>query len=138
MTYVLDTDILTLLQEGDAAVRAHVTAQAPRDVSTTVISIEEQLSGWYTMIRQAKQPDKLAFAYAKLATAIRSLSGIVILDYSLAAIGRFDSLRKFKLNVRLMDLRIAAIVLENNATLVTRNTRDFQQVPGLVAVDWSK
>jgi predicted nucleic acid-binding protein len=37
-----------------------------------------------------------------------------------------------------MDLRIAAIVPENNATLVSRNLRDFQRVSGLVVEDWSQ
>jgi len=37
-----------------------------------------------------------------------------------------------------MDLSIAAIALEHQAIVVTRNVRDFQRVPNLVVVDWSK
>jgi tRNA(fMet)-specific endonuclease VapC len=36
-----------------------------------------------------------------------------------------------------MDLRTAAIALENSAVVVTTNVRDFQRVPGLVVPDWT-
>jgi tRNA(fMet)-specific endonuclease VapC len=55
-----------------------------------------------------------------------------------AAWDRFDQLFKSKLNVSSADLRIAALALEINATVVTANVRDFSRVPGLAWVDWSQ
>jgi type 1 glutamine amidotransferase len=42
-----------------------------------------------------------------------------------------------RLNVGMMDLRLGAIALENNLTVVTRNGRDFARVPGVQTEDWS-
>lgn len=135
--FVLDTDMLSLLQRGHVTVNQRVSAADPRDLSITVLTVEEQLTGWYTYIRKAKQPDKLAAGYKRLAENVHTLAKFPILAFDIPTIQRYESLRKLKLNIRKMDLRIAAIVLENGATLVTRNTRDFQQVPGLAFVDWS-
>ena len=136
--FVLDTDILSLFQKGHPVVRTNVTAHAIHDVTVTVISVEEQLSGWYSFLRKTKQRDKLAVGYDRLSETIACLAAFRILSYNLAPMRRFDALRKLKLNVGNNDLRIAAIALENSAIVVTRNSQDFKQVPGLTIVDWSQ
>jgi tRNA(fMet)-specific endonuclease VapC len=50
---------------------------------------------------------------------------------------RHATLIRSRLNVGSFDLKIAAIALEYQATVVTRNVRDFGRVPGLTIVDWS-
>jgi tRNA(fMet)-specific endonuclease VapC len=135
--YILDTDTLSLLQQRHPRVSQQRRARPPSDVAITVISVEEQLSGWYTALRKARRPDDLALAYQSLADTVHSLAQLTILPFTTAAIARSQQLIGLRLNVRRMDLRIAAIVLEHGGTLVTRNTRDFGRVPGLVLEDWS-
>ena len=50
---------------------------------------------------------------------------------------RYGQLKVMKLGVRAMDLRIAAVALENKAVVVTRNVRDFQRVPNLIVENWA-
>ena len=44
--YVLDTDTFQLFQDEHALVIARVGATAPEDLAISVITVEEQLSGW--------------------------------------------------------------------------------------------
>jgi tRNA(fMet)-specific endonuclease VapC len=136
--HVLDTDTLSLLQDGQPAVLARLAAHPPDELAVSVISVEEQLSGWYRQLRKAKEPNELAKVYDRLTAAVRALSRLPILSFSEAAIHRARGLQKAKLNVRKLDLCIAAIALEAQAIVVTCNVRDFKRVPGLVVEDWSK
>ncbi len=136
--FVLDTDMLTLNQRGHEAVAKRVSSHDPHELAICVISVEEQLSGWYAVVRQAKTKDKLARAYSQLARCVESLARLTVLPFDEACIDRFDALRSAKIPVRTMDLRIATTVLEFGGTLVTRNVRDFQSIPGLVIEDWSR
>jgi tRNA(fMet)-specific endonuclease VapC len=121
--YILDTDTLVLFQQGHAAVCQRLLAHSIDELAISVITVEEQLSGWYTLLRRAKSPEHLA--------------RFRILSFTLPTIDRFEQLKKRKLGVKHMDLRIAAVALEHAGTLVTRNVRDFQLVPDLGIEDWS-
>ena len=135
--HVLDTDMLTLYQESHPKVVFCVNQRPRQEVAISVISVEEQLSGWYTRLRRAKQRDELARVYERLTTNVRSFEQFRILSFDEASIARYEGLKKQKLGVGKMDLRIAAIVLQHDGVLVTRNLRDFQRVPDLAIEDWS-
>jgi tRNA(fMet)-specific endonuclease VapC len=60
-----------------------------------------------------------------------------VVDYTAQTDALVSDLRKQGLRIGTQDLRIAAITVANAAILVTRNSRDFAQVPGLVLEDWS-
>jgi predicted nucleic acid-binding protein len=136
--YVLDTDILTLYRQGDPVVDLRVRSVVPPDeVVTTVITAEEQITGWYALLRQSTRPQDLEHAYTRLVDVIRFFTGFPILPFARPAIARYGQLTAMKLNVRKYDLRIAAITMENGAVVVTRDVRDFGPVPGLPVEDWS-
>jgi tRNA(fMet)-specific endonuclease VapC len=135
--YVLDTDSVSLFQHGYPLVVQRADACSAGQLAVTVITVEEQLSGWYAELRRTKQRDQLAAIYLRMATTVQFLSRMQILPYSEAAMARVDQFKAAKLNVAKSDLRIAAIVLEHGAILVTRNLRDFRRIPGLTIEDWS-
>ena len=135
--HVLDTDILSLFQRGNVSVCAAAAQRDPEDLAVTVITVEEQISGWYTLLRRAKDRGELAAVYQQLTSNVAFLARVKILTFTEAAIARFEGLRALKLGVASMDLRIAAIAIEHGATLVTRNVGDFLRIPGLTVVSWA-
>jgi tRNA(fMet)-specific endonuclease VapC len=77
----------------------------------------------------------------RLETRLSALSqddiATTIVSYDEKAAAEFERPRQAKIRIGTMDLKIAAIALANNATLLTRNLSDFGKVPDLRAEDWS-
>src|SRR5437660_585617 len=113
--FVLDTDTITLLRAHHPHVMARAQSTPPTDLVVTVISVDEQLSGWYTYLRKAAAAPQVETAYRELAETVRFYAGKPILDFTAPAIAGYESLLKQKINVRKYDLRIAAIALEAGA-----------------------
>lgn len=64
--------------------------------------------------------------------------GIEVLGFDEKSATEYQRLRKERHRLSTMDLKIAAIVLAHDATLLTRNLVDFQKISGLKVEDWSK
>lgn len=138
MLYLLDTDHISLLQHNHANVIARLKSVPITQRVVCVISLYEQLQGRLAYIHRAKAEADAAFGFRQLIEAIEFYRVLPIFAYSHAAVSEFKRLRQQKIRIGTQDLRIAAIALSHRATVVTRNLRDFGQVPGLMMVDWSQ
>ena len=49
----------------------------------------------------------------------------------------FVNFRSQRVRIGTQDLRIASIAIAHGGTVLTRNRKDFEQVPGLTIEDWS-
>lgn len=135
--WVLDTDHISLLQRGHPVVISRIAAVNPAEIAVTIVTIVEQMYGRLDVIKRAKSKQELVTAYALLKETFSRLYQGNILDFSEAAFDIYTQLLAAKIRIGTQDLRIAAITLSVGATLVTRNRKDFEKVPGLQIIDWS-
>ena len=68
--YILDTDTFSLWQRRHPKVSAAITAQPPTDVAVSIITVEEQFSGRFRMVRRLTQPAQKARAYFNLTKTV--------------------------------------------------------------------
>jgi tRNA(fMet)-specific endonuclease VapC len=137
---VLDTDVLTLVQRqhGERYTRlAARIAASEEEIYVTIVSFEEQTRGWLAACAKAKTPERYAVEAARLQEMLADFAERAILPFNDAAVVEFRRLKAAKIKIGTMDLRIASIVLANDATLITMNLRDYEQVPGLKVEDWT-
>jgi tRNA(fMet)-specific endonuclease VapC len=76
-------------------------------------------------------------AYANLVQTVLLLNKLPIVAYDQACEDLFQQLQPSHRRIGAQDLKIAAVALVNRLTGLTRNRRDFAQIPGLVFDDWS-
>jgi tRNA(fMet)-specific endonuclease VapC len=110
----------------------------------TIITVQEQFNGWVPKINQVRDTDdivRLTELYTYFLENVQFYQNQTILNFTPEAaevlkqlLRENRALRKAKIQ---KDMRIAAIALSIGATVVTRNRRDFGQVPGLNIEDWT-
>jgi tRNA(fMet)-specific endonuclease VapC len=139
--YILDTDHVSLWLENHPSVRIKV-AECEADLAITIVTVQELFNGWVGRLNDPAQASQQVRLYGKLSRVVAYLQEVEVLELNELADHYFrrmlthdPKLRKARIQ---KDMRIAAIALSLNATVVTRNRRDFEQVPGLAIVDWSE
>jgi tRNA(fMet)-specific endonuclease VapC len=145
--WIFDTDHVSLVLRGHPKVTQNLK-QFSAQVSTTIITAQEIFNGWVGELNQSGAgSETILNQYHRLFLAMELLRSLPILEFDAPAFEQYEnllvqhpSLRKKRLQ---KDLRISAIAphqesaLSLDATVVTRNRRDFELVPGLKIEDWS-
>ena len=129
-----DTDILTEILSGNPAYTERIANVPPDEQAAPIVVVVELIRGRFNIIRQAeagKARVSIDRAYLLLERSLVDLREVKILSYTEAAESQLQEWRKRKVKGSTHDLRIAASCVVHFATLVTRNRRDFQNIPGL-------
>ncbi len=138
---VLDTDHLSVLEWEASPTTQRLLKRlsliAPEEAATTIVNFEEQMRGWLAYLSRARTLPQQVEAYRRLKRHLDNYRTIVVLDFGLHAATEFQRLRKRHRTLGTMDLKIAAIVLANDATLLSRNLTDFRKIPDLKVEDWT-
>jgi tRNA(fMet)-specific endonuclease VapC len=129
MTHLLGTNICSAHMRRPGGL-AHRFFQHAGGLTISTVVLAELYAGAY----KRPNPDRILSLIADL------LPEIAVLDFDPACAGEFgkvkgELLRK-GVSVPDVDLMIASAALVHNLTLVTHNTADFQNIPGLRLEDW--
>jgi len=138
--YVIDTDLLSLIQRGGSADAERVVARieaVESDVYVTIVSFEEQMRGWLNYLSRSSALQHQVEGYPRLYQLIDDFHLRQVLLFTREAAEQFQTLRRLHCRLGTMDLKIAAIAIDRQATVITRNRRDFGRIGGLQIADWS-
>jgi tRNA(fMet)-specific endonuclease VapC len=136
--HLLDTDMLSHLQDRHPRVVERVRELGDPEVGITVVTRMEILNARFASLLKASDGQQLLRAQQWLERSEKLIFGLLVVPFDEAAADHFDRLRANKRLKRIgrADLLIASIALSHRAILATRNVRDFQQVANLRIVNW--
>lgn len=139
--FLLDTDHMSALEWGSGAAGQRLLARLntlpANAAATTIITFEEQTRGWLALLAQTRSLTDQVDAYRRLKRLLDNYLKIEVLEFDAAAAAEFERLQRLRTRIGTMDLKIAAIALRHDATVLTCNRKDFSRVPGLRFEDWT-
>jgi tRNA(fMet)-specific endonuclease VapC len=136
--HLLDTNIVTALYAGNELVIRRLRDLDDPQVGITIVTKAELLRGRIDYLLKATDGEALLRDQSLLVQTEQLLNDLRVVPFERTAIAQFERLKAQKSlrKVGRSDLLISSITLANQATLVTRNLKDFQRVPNLKLVNW--
>jgi tRNA(fMet)-specific endonuclease VapC len=137
---ILDTDTVTLYALGHEKVGAKVDALGgPEQLAVAIITRMEILRGRFDSILKAADEGQLKLAMLRFQQATGLLDSFLTLQVDEKAAEHFTALQKHKKakKMKRADMLIACVALSHDALLVTRNVKDYKDVPTLRVENWA-
>ena len=138
--WILDTDHVSLFLAGNKPVATRFS-EHPENIAITIITVQELFNGWNGKINDPSQANRLSHLYTRLWQTTEFFKVVTILNFDPEAEQYCLNLRQNHKNLAkkkiAKDLRIASIALAQDSTMVTRNYKDFSQVPNLTLENWA-
>ena len=129
---ILDSNIISYYLRGDPLVVSRLQALSPRDIGVPAI-VEYELR--YGLLRLP--PEAATPRLAALAALLRAMQLLPFDSVCAAQAARLRvDLEAAGTPIGPHDTLIAATALRHQATLITRNIREFSRVPGLQWLNW--
>ncbi len=138
MTVALDTNHFTeLVRQSTPGDRLLARLRRERsEAFTTIVNAQEITEGLCALINRLPAGEAQINAYRQFSHSLRLLMELGLLEFDTEAATAFHQLQTHRLRVGTMDLKIAAVCLAHDALLLTRNLRDFEQIPRLKVENW--
>jgi tRNA(fMet)-specific endonuclease VapC len=135
---LLDADTISFLHRGDARVLQRLAECTDPEISVGIVTKSEVLRARIEYLLKAANAEHVLRAQTLLQRSEKLLDGLKLVSFDSRAATEFERLRSMRKvqSIGHVDLMAASIALANDATFVTRNLKDFRQIPGLKLENW--
>ena len=132
MAYLIDTDTIIFALRGDSGVLAKFEENKNLPISISMITYAELVFGAKRSQNEQKNMIKV--------NHIRDIYPIAELNEGVMEVFADIKAKMFDKGIRIedMDLLIAATAIYNELTLVTNNTKHFENIPNLKIENWKR
>lgn len=139
--FLLDSDIVSLYfhyRRQHPILENRILRTSPELIWISTVSVAELMAGSLALIQRENKAGRGVRGHQLLHDNVTLLPFFQILPFDEADNRRYRSLPAAVRRTGRNDCRIAAQAIEHNFTVVTRNLRDFDRIPGVQTSDWTQ
>ncbi len=139
--YLLDSDSVSLFlhhRGQQPYLEQRILTTDSERLWISIITVEEAIAGAYKIINKRNSSDGGLSGCRLLREVMRSYATFQMLPFSPQASEIYRNFPAVVKRIGKGDCKIAAIALEHDLTVITRNVSDFRAIPAVKFEDWTR